>query len=236
MDTGLARVTIKIFGLIAIAFLILGLLLTDIFWVAFDINHYKREYAKLGISESTGMNSEDLLNTTHELLDYIRGKREDLKISAVVHGQERLVFNQREIDHMVDVKDLFSLAFNLRWISFGIFALFFSILAKLKGKDAIRNLCITYLVVLAVLMVIAIVLIAFIFIDFTAVWDQFHYIFFDNDLWLLNPDTDIMIQMVPEMFFYDTVMRILGLFALKLIALAIYSGFILLRGTRFRRV
>ena len=29
-------------------------------------------------------------------------------VVAPVHGQERQVFNQREIDHMVDVKDLFS--------------------------------------------------------------------------------------------------------------------------------
>ena len=31
---------------------------------------------------------------------------------------------------------------------------------------------------------------------------------FDNDLYLLDPRTELLIRMVPEQFFYDLVMRI----------------------------
>ena len=43
---------------------------------------------------------------------------------------------------------------------------------------------------------------------------MFHHIFFRNDLWLLDPNTDILIMMVPETFFFHLVFRILGGFAL----------------------
>ena len=226
MNIRLSRVITRVIGLMAVSFLILGLLLTSIEWAAFDLNYYHREYKKLGIARSTGMSQDDLLNTTKELLNYVKGKRDNLKVSAVVHGEERQVFNQREIDHMVDVKDLFTLGFRLRWISFGIFLALAAIIVRLKGRDALRELSLSYLTVLAILIVFALVLLGLILIDFTAVWDKFHHIFFSNDLWILDPETDILIQMVPEEFFFDTVMRILGLFGSVLTALAVCSGII----------
>ena len=44
--------------------------------------------------------------------------------------------------------------------------------------------------------------------DFNKYFVLFHEIFFDNDLWLLDPDTDLMIRMLPEGFFFDMVIRI----------------------------
>ena len=46
-------------------------------------------------------------------------------------------------------------------------------------------------------------------IDFTWFWTNFHNVFFSNDLWLLNPKTDILIMMVPEQFFFDLTFRII---------------------------
>ena len=223
-------------GIIAVFLLITGLFISSIMWVAFDMDHYDREYKKLNISQSTGMSHQELLNTTKELLNYIKDKREDLNISAKVHGQERQVFNQREIDHMVDVKNLFALGFRLRWISFGVFGLLVAFLAWYKGKKALRLLGISYLTVLAILGILFITLLILISIDFTAVWNGFHYIAFSNDLWILNPKTDILIQMVPEPFFYDTVIRILSILGIALTILAICSGMILFKSAKVRKV
>ena len=54
----------------------------------------------------------------------------------------------------------------------------------------------------------------FALIDFDSFWRNFHEIFFTNDLWLLDPRTDILIMMVPLQFFYDLVMRIVITFVL----------------------
>ena len=48
--------------------------------------------------------------------------------------------------------------------------------------------------------------------DFTKYFTVFHEIFFDNDLWLLNPNEDLLINIVPEPFFVDTAARIATVF------------------------
>lgn len=42
--------------------------------------------------------------------------------------------------------------------------------------------------------------------DFTSFWTWFHTIFFSNQLWLLDPNTDFMICMLPETIFYKLVL------------------------------
>lgn len=44
--------------------------------------------------------------------------------------------------------------------------------------------------------------------DFTKYFVIFHHIFFDNDLWILDARTDLLINIVPEPFFMDTAARI----------------------------
>lgn len=48
--------------------------------------------------------------------------------------------------------------------------------------------------------------------DFTKYFTTFHLIFFDNDDWILNPKTDLLINIVPEGFFRDTAYAIAFLF------------------------
>ena len=54
-------------------------------------------------------------------------------------------------------------------------------------------------------------------VDFNWFWTQFHHVFFTNDLWLLNPATSVLIQMVPEAFFSAIVTKILIWFAVVMI-------------------
>ena len=55
--------------------------------------------------------------------------------------------------------------------------------------------------------------------DFTKYFIMFHHIFFTNDLWILDPSTDLLINIVPEPFFVDTAARIGVTFAAATILL-----------------
>ena len=51
----------------------------------------------------------------------------------------------------------------------------------------------------------------------------FHHVFFDNDLWILDSRQDMLINIVPEGFFFDTASRIV-LYYVVLMLLMIGAG------------
>ena len=53
--------------------------------------------------------------------------------------------------------------------------------------------------------------------DFNKYFIIFHHIFFNNDLWMLNPDTDLLINIVPEPFFMDTAARIAATYGVSVL-------------------
>ncbi|NLL51153.1 MAG: TIGR01906 family membrane protein [Peptococcaceae bacterium] len=204
--------------------LIVVLLLTSIEYNSFKTTFYQKEYTKLNSAETIGISQEELMQTTEGLLTYIKGKRADLDMEATINGEKRPVFNEREKAHMVDVRTLYFVERRMRALGIALFLMFMMFTFKLSGNQFVRNLAKGYLIAGSVCLVLFIFLITMILKDFSGFWMQFHYLFFNNDLWLLNPETDILIQMLPQQFFYDLVVRILGLFLVETIILAIMSG------------
>ncbi|SNS71652.1 integral membrane protein TIGR01906 [Anaerovirgula multivorans] len=195
------------------------LLLTAVEMVTFDMNHYAREYEKHDIMVVTGMDKENLQHVTKELLSYLRDDREDLNIRAVVKGEEREVFGEREKLHMIDVKELFVGGRWIRNISLfllGGLLIFFVAQDKLWRRGISKTLMYTAMANIDLIIILFLLM----YFNFTKYFDYFHYIFFDNDLWVLDPNADIMIQMLPEAFFYNTAVKIA----------VIYIGFIMILG------
>ena len=67
------------------------------------------------------------------------------------------------------------------------------------------------------------------FSDFNKYFTLFHEVFFSNDLWLLDPSTDLLIRMLPEGFFFDMVARIGIIFLVLMFATVIISIAVLAR-------
>ncbi len=197
---------LRILSAICGAFVVLGIILNCVNFFCFQKSFYRQEYQKLDTAEQIGMSDADLQNATDALLDYLRGKRDDLRVQAVVRGQQREVFNQREILHMADVKTLYLWAMRIG-NGLLILAVAFYLWAWL-GKRDIKTILSGYLQGNYVLLGLIAALGIYAALDFNSFWTGFHKIFFTNDLWLLDPRTDILIQMVPEQFFFDLVMRI----------------------------
>lgn len=218
-----------VIGSIALLFCIVGIFLTVIQWVTFQRAYYVKEYDKLDIAHYTGMDERDLMAATDALLDYIKGKSDNLDIEAEIHGHRRPVFNQKEKDHMVDVRDLFILNNRLKWLLLGGFILLTVAIYYIEGRNILRYYSLIYLVILALLGILALTVYILMLKDFTLLWHRFHELFFKNDLWLLDPETDILVQMVPERFFFNTITRILSLFSRFMVGLGAISSIILIR-------
>lgn len=192
---------------------LVSLLLSVIDVCCFAGSFYNYEYRKGAQAEKIGMSEEGLMDATVTLLDYLHDKRDDIVVSTEVNGEMREVYNTRETLHMVDVKNLYQNAMKARTIflivSLAILAALFFQEKSSFFRTALRGLSDALLFIILFVSFVAVWCI----VDFNAFWMQFHYIFFDNDLFLLDPNTSIMINMFPESFFFDIVVLIIIVFA-----------------------
>lgn len=65
--------------------------------------------------------------------------------------------------------------------------------------------------------------------DFNKYFTYFHLIFFSNDLWQLDPRTDLMIQMLPENFFSSMALNIVITFLITLGLVQVISFFTMVK-------
>ena len=190
-----------------------------------DFGYFEKEYAKYGVLDDVHMEMDDLMDVTREMMAYLRGDREDLHVMTVVGGEPREFFNEREIAHMEDVRGLFLGGLMLRRICIGLALA--CLVALILMKSNLKRLLPSAFqwgtgLFLAVLAVLALLISG----DFDRYFVLFHKIFFTNDLWILDPATDLLINIVPEPFFMDTAARIGILFAILIgLVLAVSTGF-----------
>ncbi len=198
--------------------LMITLLITSVEAVTYwTPGYYEKEYSKYHVLESVSMEMDDLLDVTREMMAYLRGNREDLHVPTIVNGQPREFFNEREIAHMEDVRGLFLAAIAIRRCCLAVIAgtVIFLVAAKADLKRVLpRTVCAGTILFFVILTALA----ALISTDFTKYFVIFHQIFFDNDLWLLDPRTDLLINIVPEPFFMDTAARIAVTFGISVLA------------------
>ena len=195
--------------------LFFSLLFSSIQVIVYSKTYFQWHYEQHEIEEETGMDIGELMRVTDLMMDYLIDQRESLDMMAIIDGQEEEVFGEREKLHMVDVKELFLIAKKIRDIG-AILIVSFVIISSLLFSKELK----AWLIQLKVFFVSSIVILALLgglFIsDFTKYFTIFHEIFFHNDLWLLDPRTDILINMVPEVFFFQTVLLILMSFGFSI--------------------
>ncbi len=203
------------------------------------------EYAKYNTPQNVNgeMSLTDAVYVTEQMLEYCIGRLDTLEhTEATIDGVKSPFFTQRELAHLSDCRKLFSAAINFRIIAaLVILALLVSIHALLKGrigdKLILRRsyfslLAKGYLKALAVILVLAVVIVAIGMSDFTFLFTKFHHLFFDNDLWILDPRVDNLINIMQEAVFEDAA-KTIALLWLELSALlAFISGIYLLRSPK----
>ena len=168
------------------------------------------------------MEIEDAMYVTEEMMAYLRGNREDLVVDTVVAGEPRDFFNDREKAHMVDVQNLFLGGIDLRLGAAAVFVVALIILVFTKA-DWKKILPKSFLIGVGIFVAAVGILAALIATDFNKYFMIFHEIFFDNDLWILDPRTELLIRMLPEGFFFDMVIRIGVIFIISLLILLLIS-------------
>jgi integral membrane protein (TIGR01906 family) len=204
------------------------LLLTDVQLVAYDQDYYKEEYEKYNVPANIDMSMDNLMDSTEKLLLYLENKRDDLNFKgSFIKGEEEF-FSQRDKQHMVDVKGLFVKGLYFRNISF-VYALIilFLLFWKKSPELQLRRLARYGIAIAAVGIVPVLLIVVLMSIDFYKYFTIFHEIFFTNDLWLLDPGVDRLVNIFPQDFFTDMAFRISYLYIAEMAVILVGSILVL---------
>jgi integral membrane protein (TIGR01906 family) len=195
------------------------LITTNVRFAVNDIRLYEYGFNKYHVSEDTGLDKGNLTEIAHKLITYFNSDEEFVDIS---------VYNQRDIDHLKDVKGLIQLVYRLQFVALAYIAVYLGFNFLLLGGAFWRQLARriiwgswTTVAVLAVLGLIALV-------DFNQFFLLFHLVSFRNDLWQLYPG-DKLLAMFPEGFFNDAALFVGGAIILEAIIIGVAAWGLLKR-------
>jgi integral membrane protein (TIGR01906 family) len=191
-------------------------------YYAYDHEFYMGEFQKYNLDKAVGISMDDMSLASKELITFIKGKRPTLEDVPVTYKEKSVnFFNQREMQHMDDVVILFNYV-NIIRNGLIIILLVYGVInwqtAK-KRKSTLSNYGFGSLFSLLICGIV----VGVSYLDFSKYFTYFHETFFTNDLWLLNPKTDMLIRMLPLEFFIDMVTKIVTASIVVSIAIALIS-------------
>ena len=176
---------------------------------------WRNEYAKYDTPSNVrgSMSLDDAVSVTEDMLEYCIGRLDTLDNSmATIDGVTAPFFTEREKSHLSDCRELFRGAIRARVIAALLLAaLVIYIFVHNEKREALKLLARGYLGSLCLVLAFAAVVAVFCAIDFTQAFTVFHHIFFDNDLWILYPDKDNLINIMQEDVFFDAAKWIAGI-------------------------
>ena len=236
----LARVADRLRWLPATLFLVavpVFLITGGLTWAFNNIGLYEDGFEKYRISGASGITTADLRQVAVDLRGYFNSSQEPLLVVTRVFGQERELFNEKEVHHMRDVK-------RLLWGVYGAFAVSAVCLAALIAIGIARERY-GYIQTLShralwgggltVLLLALFGIVAS--VGFDALFLLFHRVSFANDFWQLDPRTDYLVLLFPQGFWFDaTIWVALRAIAGGLILAAAGGGYLAWRRWGIRQV
>lgn len=217
--------------------LILCILFTALQLTINDKNFIEYEYARLSLSREMGVSNLDLVSSCERLIDYMEGRVDSIDIQVTVDGEQVLMFEQeQEISHMADVRLLYQ-----RFRTFRDFGVLLALVLYLLGavlhiRSAMHTLASGYVYGAFVIALFAGFLGTWAALDFSNFWTFFHQMLFWNNDWLFDASTSRMINMLPEQFFADVILRMALLAAVAFVLLLVVSAVALASIRKKRRL
>jgi len=197
----------KIFARIATVLYIVALpvflVTANVRFVAGDSWFSKDGFRRHHVEQTTQVSLDQLDAASDDITRYFEDDRAVLRIPVVIAGQETSLFNEKETDHMRDVKTLMRAVFRLNEISLAVVLVYVGAAVLWSRERGPRDLARYSLFGVAFGVVVVAVVGAFAVTGFDAAWNRFHELAFRNDLWVLDPRKDRLIQMFPEPFWQE---------------------------------
>lgn len=198
-------------------------------WVTLSESFYLEEFAKYRVGAAAGLTDEELRTVARAFIAYFQAPPQSMDTAVALPQPGGPLFNQRELDHMRDVQLLMHRVFQAWTISLVVLLAASVAVAAVESRTAVLALARAGAFAGGLtLALVGLVALTSLF-DFRQLFLQFHFLAFTNDLWLLDPSRDRLIQLFPQGFFFDAAIRIALQAILPAVLLTGASAWALLR-------
>jgi integral membrane protein (TIGR01906 family) len=190
---------------------------------------YRYGFDKYNVSATTGLADSELKKVATGLISYFNSSEEYIDLTVIKDGKPFVLFNQREISHLKDVKGLIWLDY---WILLGtlIYTLGYAGISLFWHKRRYwRHLAWGVVGGSSLTLVLMLALGLGMLFDFDQLFLRFHLLSFANDLWQLNPASDYLMMLIPQGFQYDVALLwVLGTVGAAVVIGGVTGGYLLI--------
>ncbi|HOJ00724.1 MAG TPA: TIGR01906 family membrane protein [Anaerolineaceae bacterium] len=158
------------------------------------------EYAYPAFPDDTyGFSRDTRTVLAYQSVDYLLGKLSDADYQALATPDGKPLFNQRELSHMRDVRDLTHIVLAVWYASIAVMAAGIVLALKLHWQThlleagKLASKIIFFFIVFVLLAVL---------LNFDRLFTIFHSLFFEGDTWLFYP-SDSLIRLFPTPFWVN---------------------------------
>ena len=155
-------------------------------------------------TEISGISRDSYPELAEALSSFLAGDTGSAQVTLTRGTENISAFSSKELLHLQDVQNLFVLAHRASIAGiFMIIVTLFVMIFALRKNSIDKAFIIARSLKLALGFSITALLAASVLVslDFYTAFTMMHRFVFTNDLWLLNPQTDLLIQLMPEPFF-----------------------------------
>ncbi len=170
-----------------------------------SVDLYRAGFNKYHISQKTGISNVQLGEVAKQMVDYYNGKSSTPQLTVTKNGEQSLLYNEKELVHLEDVRYIIRIFTILQVVSI---LLFIGLAVFIYFRSGVQRVLTGMQIGSIVAAALTGILIIWALIDFNSLFLLFHYISFTNDLWILDPSKDYLIMMFPEGFFNDAAILI----------------------------
>ncbi|NLC54608.1 MAG: TIGR01906 family membrane protein [Erysipelothrix sp.] len=199
------RIIIGMLTILIFIISILGAVSTSIF----ELDFYTKTQEKYNVAENMQISQQEVTDATIVALLYTKGQASELTYILENNGASEDLYSEQDKVHMVDVKNLYlAMYYTFLALAITFFILIIILMFKRKQINVFSLTLIINKVSLYTLVLVGMIAL-FAFVNFDQFWVMFHKIFFRNDLWLMNPYKDALVNLFPEGLFMDLVFKII---------------------------
>ncbi len=198
----------KLLALFLVVALPVFLITSNVRWALNSVSLYEFGFTRYDVAQTTGLSQEQLSDAAAQIRDYFNSEDEELDLRVKSDQGTLELFNEREIQHMRDVKDLVKKTYRVQEGIFLYMFLFVAFGFFLQGSDfagRLRKLLVrgsaTTVGVVGTIGLVSLV-------AFGPLFRLFHELSFSNDFWMLDPARDRLVQMFPFGFWLETTLLI----------------------------